>query len=202
MIKMPAGTYYLGDCCYVLRKEQHPEFDWVRDFCNKFFTTEADRASFDVMGHQVCALNTAYGDGTYPSNIEAIFPVDAGLIGLVPVGLWKGTDEPFGCLKVTFNTDFDVYKEGEGSLVFGHIEIYTAGMPTTRRIAMTKTYFVKVSWVKDAVSRHHDNGSIEIDLTKPAWEVVRKTEDSLFGTWSDKTNFTIDFMMEVPNENP
>ena len=119
---MKAGEYYIGDSCYVLKEGQHPGFDWANDFCEKFF--EEDGGKFEVLGKEVVAFSTSYGDDCYLSNVGFEFPVDAGLIGCTPADLWKGVEEPFGCLKVSFKEDFVCY-EDDGYIVFGHIEIDT-----------------------------------------------------------------------------
>lgn len=122
---MPAGTYYIGDCCYVLREDQHENFCWVNDFCEQFFDAEFDEDSFEILGERVIAFSTKWGDGCYSSNVGFMFPVDAGLIGAVPSSLWKGSEPPFGCKLVTFDKDFECFNE-DGILTFGHVVIDTA----------------------------------------------------------------------------
>lgn len=120
--KLKKGEYYIGDCCYVLDEDNLNDFDWYDDFCLQFF---ADGGDIKVKGESIVAFGTAYGDGVYPSNVGFSFPVDAGLIGCTPKSLWKGEGEPFGCLLVDFKEDFECYKEGNGTLVFGHVVIET-----------------------------------------------------------------------------
>lgn len=120
MIKMKAGTYYIGDNCYVLDEKYLEDFDWVDDFCNYI-----DDGLVKVKGLDVVTFGTMYGDGEYESNIGFDFPVDAGIIGCTPAELWKGVGEPFGCLKVEFKEDFTC-EENKGVLLFGHIVIDTA----------------------------------------------------------------------------
>lgn len=97
------------------------EFDWSEDFCEPFFR---DGEDIEIWGHKIVAYNTLYGDGCYPSNIGAEFPVDAGLIGAVPKELWLGSGEPFGCTLVKFDKDFECSSD-RSTLSFGHVEIYT-----------------------------------------------------------------------------
>jgi hypothetical protein len=117
---LKAGEYYIGDCCYVL-DDNLENFDWVDDFCEPFWS---DEENIVVKGHQIVAYGTAHGDGEYPSNIGATFPVDAGLIGVVPKELWQGGGEPFGCTLVKFEKDF-VCDKFAGTLQFGNVLIYT-----------------------------------------------------------------------------
>lgn len=119
MITMKAGTYYIGDSCYVLREDSLEGFDWVEDICNYI-----EDQHFMVFNEHVVVFGTMYGDGCYESNVGYTFPVDAGIIGCTPCSLWKGIGEPSGCLKVEFKEDFTCY-ENSGTLVFGHIEVYT-----------------------------------------------------------------------------
>lgn len=119
---MPAGEYYIGDCCYVLREDQHKEFDWVGDFCEPFFASDDEK--FKVLGEYVLAMSTKHGDGVYSDGKGNEYPVDAGLIGAVPVSLWKGDKPPFGCYLVKFTKDF-ICGDDRGLLWFGDLAIET-----------------------------------------------------------------------------
>ena len=100
---MQAGTYYVGDLCYVL----HPE--WT-DFCGITIQgNEVLDGEFNLPdGRRFATYSTAYGDGVYPASNGASLGVDAGLIGCIRVediseqelpNLVQGTvvefDEPF-----------------------------------------------------------------------------------------------------------
>lgn len=128
MNKLPAGAYYVGDCCYCL----NDEIDWSDEFCEQWFSSTTGEP-FQIRGYWVAASSTAFGDGVYNSNIGAKFPVDAGLIGVIPVELAKPDAENiFGCTVVTFTEPFSVsYKEG--IITIGHIEIYTDEEPEDSR---------------------------------------------------------------------
>ena len=118
---LKAGEYYIGDCCYVLDDDLLEGFDWSDDFCEQFWVSEED---IIIKGENIVAYSTAHGDGVYPSSVGFNFPVDAGLIGCTPKGLWKGEGEPFGCFLVKFDQDFKCSSDGS-TLSFGHVEIYT-----------------------------------------------------------------------------
>lgn len=115
MKTLPAGKYYIGDCCNVFLR------GWD-DFCEQFFK---DGEAIVVDSTPVTAYSTLYGDGDYPSNIGATFPVDAGLIGIMPEKLWKGEGKPFGCTLVEFKESFECKDLGNGKLQFGHVIIDT-----------------------------------------------------------------------------
>jgi hypothetical protein len=120
---MPAGRYYIGDLCYVM----HPEWD---EFCT---ITINDRQCLDGEftlkdGRRFASFGTAYGDGTYRSNIGTSHSVDAGLIGCIRVEDIRDDQynniEELGAV-VEFDQPFEV-SSNQGLLVFGHVQIETA----------------------------------------------------------------------------
>lgn len=120
---MPAGRYYIGDLCYVM----HPEWD---EFCT---ITINDRQCLDgeftlADGRRFATFGTAYGDGTYRSNIGTSHSVDAGLIGCIRVEDIRDDQynniEELGAV-VEFDQPFEVSSD-QGLLVFGHVQIETA----------------------------------------------------------------------------
>lgn len=124
---MPAGRYYIGDLCYVM----HDEWDEV---CDLFFPassypgqTEGEFVLKD--GRRFASFGTAYGDGTYRSNIGTEHAVDSGSIGCILVSDIRDSQydniEELGAI-VEFDQPFEVSKD-QGLLVFGHVEIETAG---------------------------------------------------------------------------
>lgn len=77
----PAGTYYIGDICYPLSKDIYKKvFGEMGDYRYGLYTNTKTNEFF-LVG------NTADGDGTYRSNDCKEFPVDAGVIGILPVSL-------------------------------------------------------------------------------------------------------------------
>ena len=117
-VQVPAGKYWLCDPCYAV-----PSDLWM-DLLNscEFFERPIGKVESDGEVYQVLGFGTAYGDGLYNDQFNNAFPVDAGLIGLTPVGLCK--DEPFGALLVEF-TDETTCSCYEGVLKFGKHEINT-----------------------------------------------------------------------------
>jgi hypothetical protein len=123
---MPAGRYYVGDLCYVM----HPEWD---EFCE--LTIKGEQCldgEFTLKdGRRFATVGTAYGDGTYYSNIGTEHPVDAGLIGCIRVEDIRDDQynniEELGAI-VEFKEPFEVQKIGQGLLRFGHVEIETADL--------------------------------------------------------------------------
>jgi len=123
---MPAGKYYIGDLCYVM----HPEWD---EFCaitiNGHQCLEGEFTLAD--GRCFATFSTAYGDGTYSSNIGTEHSVDAGLIGCILVSDIRDTTydqdriQELGAI-VEFDQPFEVSAD-QGLIVFGHVKIETAG---------------------------------------------------------------------------
>jgi len=130
-VKVPAGTYYIGDLCYVINDDVWDEV------CNAMFPDgiHPKDGLIEVRGHQMISFSTMWGDGMYYGHGYE-FPVDAGLIGLISMDSLdenalggKRDNEAeiadFGAI-VEFKEDFECYSDN-GYLVFGHIGIDTAG---------------------------------------------------------------------------
>ena len=123
---MPAGRYYIGDLCYVM----HPEWD---EFCALTIKGhQCLEGEFTLAdGRRFASLSTAYGDGTYRSNIGTSHSVDAGLIGCIRVEDINDTTydaermQELGAI-VEFDQPFEVSQD-QGLLCFGHVQIETAG---------------------------------------------------------------------------
>jgi hypothetical protein len=118
---MPAGTYYVGDLCYVLNDE------WG-DFCDKTIVDSRCLSGEMVLSNGVrfASYNTAYGDGIYTDADGKRYAVDAGLIGCVKV-----EDCDISNIKdlghiVVFDTFFRTGVTKDGTIWFGDkIEIRT-----------------------------------------------------------------------------
>ena len=127
---MPAGKYYIGDLCYVM----HDEWD---ECCDLMFQSDEQGFPKAVEGEMVlkdgrrfASFGTAYGDGTYRSNINTFHCVDSGSIGCIRVEDIRDTTYDFARIEelgaiVEFDQPFEV-SEDQGLLVFGHVEIETA----------------------------------------------------------------------------
>lgn len=77
---MPAGSYYVGDLCYVLG-------DSWDDFCATVLRDGEmlEGECFLPDGRRFASFGTAYGDGVYTDQKKRVYPVDAGLIGCIKV---------------------------------------------------------------------------------------------------------------------
>lgn len=125
---MPAGRYVIIDLCYVM----HDAWD---ECCDLFFPPgdnigRGKEGEFTLKdGRRFASFSTAYGDGTYRSNIGTSHSVDSGSIGCIRVeDIRDNTYEDIESLGaiVEFDQPFEV-SEDQGLLVFGHVQIETAG---------------------------------------------------------------------------
>lgn len=124
-VEVPAGQYILGDPCYAV-----PEDEWMEllESCDYFDNPIGKITRRDKSYYRIVAFSTRWGDGSYSGTDGNIYPVDAGLIGLVPIQL-LGSDAH--ALRddlskiVTFYTPTKCSSDGEGKLRFGHITIDT-----------------------------------------------------------------------------
>lgn len=128
-VQLQAGTYFIGDPCYVITDRE----DWLGFLVSCDYFLDSCHAEYD--GGNIYAGGTYFGDGRYDSNTGLDFPVDSGLIGIVPestvdkyvsnratlasMGHFVTFDEPF-------TISFDEKSETE-SHRFGHIVINTYG---------------------------------------------------------------------------
>jgi hypothetical protein len=80
MNTLPAGTYYVGDLCYVL--------DSVWDkVCEQIISGETVKNGIFNLddGTQFAIYSTKYGDGIYKDEIGNEYAVDSGSIGCVKI---------------------------------------------------------------------------------------------------------------------
>ena len=119
---MKAGTYYVGDLCYVL----HDEWDEVCELIIK------DNVCLDGEftlkdGRRFAIYSTAYGDGTYLDQSGNEYGVDAGSIGCIllsDINLESEGNFLTGGNIVPFENDFHTDEE-DGRIMFGSLIIDT-----------------------------------------------------------------------------
>lgn len=87
------GTYFIGDISYVMSQENY-----------EIWTDEhiCEPGMFYIASHPFAVGSTYCGDGDYDSSLDISFPVDAGVIGVVPKALW---DKDFNINCNTYDTD-------------------------------------------------------------------------------------------------
>lgn len=126
--QFPAGEYYIGDPCYAVADN-----DWMPLLEKTGYfglypadTTDFEDGLFYYKGERCFTHNTAYGDGEYRGSDGNYYPVDAGLIGIMPIHLVDKSlyDLELDSFSTVFKKDFNVWEEN-GIFHFGHIRINT-----------------------------------------------------------------------------
>lgn len=125
-IMMKAGTYYVGDLCYVM-KDRWDEFCTITIVENDCLEGE-----FQLLdGIKFASYSTLHGDGLYRDKEGRQYPVDAGLIGCIrvediPLSFWQENRGDVSCGNVIeFPHDFST-ESFQGRMHFGHVYIDTA----------------------------------------------------------------------------
>jgi len=130
---LPAGKYWVGDLCYVMREE------WD-EVCGLFFKDRQDHGCNEGLftlkdGRKFVSFNTKWGDGGYYDEAENNYGVDAGLIGCILVSDIKHGDDfhnldgghvheftsPFTCS----GGRSEKGRDWDGVIKIGHVEIST-----------------------------------------------------------------------------
>ena len=126
-MRLPAGTYFIADPCYIIRDEQ---YDRLLEETNYFGYLLPDRGNIfidSVTKLPFAVFSTAYGDGSYLDESGFEYGVDAGCISCVPVAMVdKHTSAGDSINLVTFDSPFEV-GYNHGLITFGHIQIKTRG---------------------------------------------------------------------------
>lgn len=123
-VTMAAGKYVLGDPCYCFGNGKESDDLWQKllENCEYF-----EKPIGEINGVKILGFSTAHGDGTYQGTNGFEYPVDAGLIGLVPfdfaISQVEEIDEALHNV-VEFSEDFEC-SNYNGVMVFGEIHIDT-----------------------------------------------------------------------------
>lgn len=127
---MRAGTYYIGDLCYVLKTSNSVkisvDWNWSK-VCDIMDLGEGKHYYEDI---PFAYLQTYFGDGEYYDQKSRRYLVDSGTIGCIETKYLDRTilDEVisgnYGQIQV-FEDYFKVYSSGLGSLFFGDVMIDT-----------------------------------------------------------------------------
>ena len=119
---MPAGKYFVGDLCYVLRGE-----DW-ENVCKLIFQFDGSclQGEFNLPdGRRFAMFNTAFGDGTYEDQDRNSYDVDSGSIGCTLVSNFSSEEDLSRLGRVVeFKEPFEV-SEDRGMIHIGHLNIET-----------------------------------------------------------------------------
>lgn len=116
---LPAGEYFVGDPCYAFESQQV----WVGLLEAAGYESCPPLLEAHAGGRSFTAAATAYGDGVYSDGVRS-YPVDAGMLGVVPVG--SADCVPDGMHRHTFDFPFTVASAG-GVITMGDIRMDTSG---------------------------------------------------------------------------
>ena len=125
-VQVNPGKYVLGDPCYCF--PNHDLWLALGESCVWFEDSPVGMITFNGTTYNVLGFHTKYGDGTYGDNQGNQYPVDAGLLGLVPLELAEA-------LGVEFDADLHQiveFKHGatctcdDGDMWFGGHHINTS----------------------------------------------------------------------------
>lgn len=129
---VPAGKYVLGDPCYAVssapREDSRVDL-WAEggESCDWFESSPVAKVMVKGTEYRYLGFPTAWGDGTYTGSDGFSYPVDAGLIGLVPVEIadTDRTDVSMPINRVVEFTTDTLCTCNDGVLMFGNITINT-----------------------------------------------------------------------------
>lgn len=116
---MPAGSYYIGDLCYVITGDKWDEV------CSLMFESDHNGRDGEYTladGTRFAILGTAHGDGEYLDGSGHQYPVDSGTIGCVLAE--KVNDKLSGGHVLDIPHEFEAKRDG-GFLRFGWVVIDT-----------------------------------------------------------------------------
>lgn len=128
---MPAGTYYVGDLCYVMHDEWDEVCELTADPVNHSRCIDGEFTLKD--GRRFACYSTMYGDGAYYDQEGREYGVDAGLIGCIllsDIDRQNMSNDICGGNIVKFDHPF--YTDGgrwspgwDGVIEFGKVRIMT-----------------------------------------------------------------------------
>ena len=124
---MKAGTYYVGDLCYVIAAKDWDEVCRLTTSNNECIQGEFTLAD----GRRFAMFNTKWGDGTYFDSMRMNeYSVDSGTIGCIllddvkdSIAATYDNIEELGAI-IEFEEDFETYNN-DGLIVFGDVIINT-----------------------------------------------------------------------------
>ena len=122
---MKAGTYYIGDLCYVMHE------DWDEVCALTINGQRAIGGEFNLKdGRRFAIYNTMYGDGSYNDQFGGEYWVDSGSIGCIAIediNLDIAGNNTDGGEVLTFDQDFYT-GEQDGKIMFYNVSINTDDM--------------------------------------------------------------------------
>jgi hypothetical protein len=118
-VTVPAGKYFVGDPCYVVKDEM-----WIEWLESADYTQNKHLIARTPDNHFAIGFGTAHGDGVYLDQYGFQYGVDAGLIGLVAYEHNPEGENQFSKV-VEFKTDVIASVDENFTMEFGDITIET-----------------------------------------------------------------------------
>jgi hypothetical protein len=129
---IPPGRYFVGDPCYSAGYDDKAWQDWCVLVDSDPEVRHGDKELLGGLysGFPVIGVHTEYGDGEYNDQEENKYPVDAGLIGVVPEELIIKMGVPYSKFEglghwETFTGSTVVARGEKGLIHIGHLTIDT-----------------------------------------------------------------------------
>lgn len=124
-VTVPAGRYVVGDPCYAIADDAWDAWLEAADYQQLNQGKTILEAKVD--GHLCVGVTTKYGDGEYCDQYGRSYPVDAGLIGLVPCQVATAdVVEDKNSVVLEFSEPVECWYDDEtGVIHLGDIEIDT-----------------------------------------------------------------------------
>lgn len=122
---LPPGEYVVGDPCYSIPDDKWHAWLRAADYTNP---SREHVLVAEVNGHLCVGVSTFYGDGSYPDNMGNLHPVDAGLLGLVPLAIAEKNSMGDDRVIMTFDEPIECRYNG-GLVTLGSVEIETRDVP-------------------------------------------------------------------------
>jgi hypothetical protein len=115
---MTAGTYYVGDLCYVM----HDCWDEVCELLG-----DCNEGEFQLKdGRRFSIYNTQWGDGNFESNGFFSFSVDSGTLGcILKDDIADPSADITGGSTIDFDEEFEVSSNGSTIFFGDKVSIYT-----------------------------------------------------------------------------
>lgn len=129
---LPAGSYYVGDLCYLF--DEKTDDIYQAYVCGVNMDDEGKPVNIKAGRRKEFAAfygSTAYGDGQFTDNLGNEYSVDAGILGVVQLlssdliaEAKKIEAEGHGKI-IEFKENFSVDRDEAGTFTFGHLTIVT-----------------------------------------------------------------------------
>ena len=126
-VQLPAGTYWVGDLCYVISDD-----DWSSRVCKTYYRDVAVKLG---SGETALIYGTVTGDGNYRTSKNFSLGVDSGSLGIIPksavdkymaeLSVDRGDAVVARGAEIVFTTEFICKQDRDNRLILlGDLKIY------------------------------------------------------------------------------